>query len=356
MIRDEFGNKPSIMTEFGSPNYTWVDVGRMIHANLVEANTSAYIFWELGWDVASNETMIGLDNAGNYTVRDYFYSVKHFAKYIDKGYTRIAASGSNATYNVTAFRNPGGNQITVVAINNHTSAQPVSFNLNGASITSSQAYRSVEGNFWQDLGVVNLTTTQNLPAKSITTYVINTSPLPLKLLDFNGTYQPDAVALQWKVTSEKDVKTHYVLRSTDPSNVKWDTITVVSALNNYSSIEQYNATDIHLPEENIVYYKLISEDKDGSISASEVIHVVIKENKSDVRIYPNPSSGLFNMLLPDDYSLKSLTVTNSIGRSFSCEVTGEERVYTFGNELPAGFYFVELLSDLEKEVFKIIKE
>jgi O-glycosyl hydrolase len=356
IVRDEFSNRPNFMTEFSSPNYTWIDAARMIHAALTEANTSAYIYWELAWDGSSNETMIALDNSGGYTIRDFYYSVKHYAKFVDKGYTRVAASGSNATLNVTAFRNPGGNQITIVAINNHAGSQPLNIVFNGASFSSANAYRSVAGNYWQNLGAVSLAATQNLPGKSLTTFVVNITPLPVTILDFKAFSQESSVVLKWKTASEENVKGYHVMRSLNPAEGNWDNVGFISALNRKGTLENYILKDDNTPEAPVLYYKLISEDFDGSISSGDIISISPAIQKMYVKIYPNPSSEVFFIEFPACADETSFRVIDPMGKTVETGLVKKGEKHSFGSSLAAGIYVVEFVNDNNYMSHRIIKK
>lgn len=352
IIRDEFGNHPNFMTEFSSENYNWIDVARMVHANLVEANTSAYIYWELIWDYASPSTMIGMDVAGNYIVKDNYYAIKHFAKYIDKGYTRIAASGSNATLNLTAFRNPAGNQITVVAINNHTSIQPLTLSLSGgASVLNAQAYQSVAGNYWQNLGAVNLATVQNLPGKSLTTFVINTSSLPVEYTSFDGKNSGTDNLLEWKTVNENNNAGFEVMHSFDGNN--FDSVGFVGETANLSGQQAYRFIHSGVGE-GIHYYQLKQYDISGKESYSEKISVYTGTNPGLV-LYPSPFSEKLFIRVSPDLIGTSYSLFNTAGVKVSEGIlqTSDSEMNT--RNLPSGIYTMHVLSSKSIMVYKVVK-
>jgi len=176
MVRDEFSNKPNFMTEFSSGSFDWLATADVIHQTVVEANASAYIYWDLMWDAAATTAAVGIDGStGNYTINNQFYTLKHFAKYVDSGYKRISVKGSNSNLEVSGFLNPAGNQITLVAINKNTSSSGMLLNFGTNTVSSATAYQSVVGNFFKSLGTVNTANAVSLPAQSITTFVVNLS-------------------------------------------------------------------------------------------------------------------------------------------------------------------------------------
>lgn len=177
MIRDEFADKPNFMTEFSSANYDWLQTAHMIQLNLLEANTSAYIYWEMMWDETSEQAMIAVDNSGDYTVSPYFYALKHFSKNIDKGDARVEVQGSSSTLKISGFLNPGKDKLTLVMSNIGTLKETVHLNLGSLAVISSELIQSTAGSYYNNLGQADLSEAIELPAQSLTTLVIDLDPL-----------------------------------------------------------------------------------------------------------------------------------------------------------------------------------
>jgi hypothetical protein len=59
----------------------------VIHNTLVEANSSAYIFWKLVWGDSTNpdEIIFNIDGSENYVKGNTYYAIKHFSKHISRG-------------------------------------------------------------------------------------------------------------------------------------------------------------------------------------------------------------------------------------------------------------------------------
>lgn len=355
MIRDEFGDRMNFMTEFSSTNYNWIDVARMIHANLVEANNSAYIYWELVWDDASTSTMIGLDNAGNYNVKDNYYAIKHYSKFVDKGYKRIAATGSNATLNVTAFLNPAKTQITVVAINNHASTQPLNVSLAGATISSAALYRSVAGNYWQSLGTVNLATTQNLPGKSLNTYVIDVTGLPVELISLNAKREDNNAVLDWTTASEQNNAYFEVEHSLDGN--KFEKIGKVTGSGTTASLQQY--TFIH---QNVNadqhYYRLRQVDYSGVAKLSPIVSLGKKKSSIETEIptlSPVPFDRVLSVTTGSLWEDAELTVYNTQGSIFYQGTTTGTTTQLITENYPSGLYLLRFQSGERTLTLKAVK-
>lgn len=186
MLKNEFNNVPNFMTEFSSNNFDWLATADAIYQTVVEANASAYIYWELMWDSADTIAIMGIDGSGNYTLNPHYYTLKHYAKFVDKGYQRIDVSGGNSNVEVSGYLNPAGNQVTLVAINKNASSQGIVLNVDSVTVTGATAYQSVAGNFYQSLGSIDVSQAVTLPAKSLTTFVVDLSSVITGISGFNA--------------------------------------------------------------------------------------------------------------------------------------------------------------------------
>ncbi len=175
-IRDDFGDRPNWQTEF-SRGFGWIDTARVIHNTLVEANASAYIYWKLAWQPTS-DTMIAMESNGDYTIEPPYYTIKHYARHVHKGYVRIEVAGSTADVRVSGFLSPEEDSITLVAINRGTTAQSIDLDHDALRIEALAGYQSVEGNFYQEMTGLDAESPIALPASSITTIVLTLADEP----------------------------------------------------------------------------------------------------------------------------------------------------------------------------------
>lgn len=171
MIRDNYGNKPCIMTEYS--NYSWFNTAWFIIQNINEANASGYLYWLMAWDVGNDQSMIRLRIDGSYSLSPFYYMMKHFSKNIDRGYTRIKTTIDNSSVRLSAFENPAGNKITLVIINTVNVASNLDFSVAGKTIKAVKAVQSVEGDFYKDLGSVVPAGHITLKPMSVTTVVLD---------------------------------------------------------------------------------------------------------------------------------------------------------------------------------------
>jgi glucuronoarabinoxylan endo-1,4-beta-xylanase len=142
----------------------WPDalgVGKEIH-DCMSANMNAYIWWYIRRFYGP----IGED--GNITKRGYCMS--HFAKFARPGYIRVGATANpQANVYVTAYT--GDANLVIVAVNQNSSSQSVTFSLSGGSCSSYTKYETSSSNSLSNMGSVGSTNT--LAAYSINTFVSN---------------------------------------------------------------------------------------------------------------------------------------------------------------------------------------
>ncbi len=186
MIRREFGHKPNFMTEYSQDFLDWLDYARVIHHTLVEANTSAYIHWKGVWTPAGaaaehEDAMISITSAGAYEVHPVYYTIKHFARFIDRGYHRVGLAGIDPLLRATAFVSPGGSRLVFVVANTHaTASRPIDWDLDSATVAGAMAYETTDSAQWSDLGSLDMAAEHTLPARSLTTFVVDLSePVPV---------------------------------------------------------------------------------------------------------------------------------------------------------------------------------
>jgi len=138
MIRNTYGNKPCIMTEFS--NFTWLNTAWFIIQNINEANAAGYIYWLMAWADSNNDSMIKLSSAGAYTLTPFYYVMKHFSKEIDRGYVRINVLSPFMP--MSAFIDPTGKKITVVAVNPNDEEALYDFEVTGRTVKSMRAVQT----------------------------------------------------------------------------------------------------------------------------------------------------------------------------------------------------------------------
>ncbi len=145
-----------------NPGNNWPDalgVGREIH-NCMTTNYSAYIWWYV------RRSYGPMDESGNVSKRGYVMS--HFAKFVRPGYVRVDATASpQSNVYTTAYKS--GNTLVIVALNQNSSSQSVTFSVSGGTVSSYTKYETTSSNNVANMGSVGSTNT--LAANSMNTFV-----------------------------------------------------------------------------------------------------------------------------------------------------------------------------------------
>jgi len=116
--------------------------------------------------------------------------------------------------------------------------------------------------------------------------------LPIELLEFKAnTIAQNRVLLSWKTASEINNELFEIERS--DNGIEWSKIGAVKGAGNSTQIINYRYVDDE-PFDGTSYYRLKQIDFNGTYSHSEIRIVSITKNII-ASLYPNPSSGTFNI-------------------------------------------------------------
>lgn len=177
----EMADRPNFMTEYDGMG--WMKTARTIQYELIYANCSAYLYWNIFWYHIDNNIgseipcIVYTDNNSNYKVGPFYYLIKHFSKHIDAGYKRVEINDSaDKGIEGSAFVSPDGNSVTVILVNPTTKALNYEIQVSGKEIAEMEAYqsRNSKRNSKCYEKIENLLPggTINLPRESVTTIVL----------------------------------------------------------------------------------------------------------------------------------------------------------------------------------------
>ncbi len=170
---------------------------KQIHDFMTVTQGNAWLYW---WGACYKtnvgEGLIRMDmNSKTYTVDKRLYTIGQFARFVRPGWQRFAATANpvNGVY-VTAYKDPATGNFAIVAMNNGSSDQSITYTLNGFSAQSVTPYTTSSTQnlaAGSDIQVSGSSFTANLAANSITTFVggINSG----KYGDVNGDDAVDAL-------------------------------------------------------------------------------------------------------------------------------------------------------------------
>ncbi|WP_159467700.1 S8 family serine peptidase [Dyadobacter sp. 3J3] len=193
--------------------------------------------------------------------------------------------------------------------------------------------------------------------------------LPVELLSFTvakktGTDNLDEVMATWITTSETNTGYFEIERvqGADAFNLnQFKKIGKVLAAGNSNVQEEYSFTDKSPDQNTTNYYRLKMVDLDGSFQYSRIQSVQF-DTKTDWRTYPNPSTGIVNVIFKADpattVQIKTFDIHGNVIFKTNIIATGSEQkcpVDLYAPQFSSGLYLIEVTSQRQKKVFRIMK-
>ncbi|MFM2359607.1 MAG: hypothetical protein RLY16_1600 [Bacteroidota bacterium] len=114
------------------------------------------------------------------------------------------------------------------------------------------------------------------------------APLPVTITAVRAFEQNAAIAVEWKVENQLNVRHYVIEKSTDGHN--FVDAGVVTSNNSVLNTITYNWLDVQA-RVGTNYYRIRSVDQDGAFRKSEIIKVVLGKKSSLVSVWPNPVKG-----------------------------------------------------------------
>lgn len=228
-------NKPLFMTE-NSPLRDPVDMDPIYTAwfmNLAFTvnHASSYLHWNLIWGV-SGDACINIDTVyvngkyetleNGYRVNGDYHALRHYSKFVKRGWKMLYATTSDADVLITAFKSPSDDAYSVVLVNKSRFDKSLECSFNPTQCTQTVIQSEVMKKSWSKvLGTFDSQKELKLPANSITTIAYN--PRPGKIV-----FETD-VEMAWNNTKAWTPKRV-------PSSL--DTVEVVKGTLKSSSLDQ----------------------------------------------------------------------------------------------------------------------
>jgi O-glycosyl hydrolase len=108
-----------------------------IYNGLTNANLSAFLYWWGSTTPSENGDNEGLleINGSTVTAAGRLWAFANYSDFVRPGAVRIGATSSDSNLLLTAFKNTNGT-VAIVAVNNNTSADPVTFSLTGTGVAN----------------------------------------------------------------------------------------------------------------------------------------------------------------------------------------------------------------------------
>lgn len=187
----------------------------------------------------------------------------------------------------------------------------------------------------------NLTTSD--VGNDLTSCAFPSSVLPLNWRSFDATLKSDnLVQLKWEVI-ENQGKGYYLQRSTNGTD--WNDVTFMAAKNNPETIAEFGYNDINNATGR-QYYRVKQVQASGEIAYSEIVTVVLKNEKKGLNIWPNPATD--HVRIASNSGNENFTkaqVYDLSGRMFTEVVLQGNKQTINVSKLPPGTYLIKVQTD-----------
>jgi len=178
--------------------------------------------------------------------------------------------------------------------------------------------------------------------------------LPVSLTAFEGLATPIGNVLSWTTSSEQNVESFVLERSTSPSLKLFNEVGIIPAVGNSDVENSYKHPDYD--PDNISYYRLRVKDQDGSLSYGEIISIS-RPRSEEIKIFPTYVDSEFFIRLqqPFDDPFASMRIVDVSGKVlYSQNLTGELNQIK-AHALVPGIYTVSVLLSGGTKIFRIQK-
>lgn len=222
-------------------------------------------------------------------------------------------------------------------------------------------YRATQTGNWTELATANAITGDRVQFNSYSFvndgyYTIGSknylvSPLPIELLYFDAVLMNGKVDLKWATQSEMNNKLFTIERSKNAE--QFEVLKQVRGQINSKVKRSYFETDED-PNAGVSYYRLKQTDEDGKVTYSKIVSVMNQKQIAGLKVYPNPSSGVFTVdLSPFSDGSIHIEIADESGRIvFAEEMEKSDDVETIelnvSGSLAKGTYMVTVTSNTQK--------
>lgn len=174
--------------------------------------------------------------------------------------------------------------------------------------------------------------------------------LPANLFSFDAFCSDDKTILQWSTPSDFNNNYFTIERSTDAIN--FQSLSNIYIKETYNGKHYFSFTD-ETAGTGKTYYRLKQTGANGQIEYSRVVSAGCNTvDKPGIRVYPNPTSGLINIMNIRPNTL--LILRNSLGQPL-LRSQAKPSVTTINlGQFPTGIYYIEIHTLNKSTYHKIV--
>ncbi len=194
----------------------------------------------------------------------------------------------------------------------------------------------------------------------------NDQPLPVELISFTAKKNAaNDVITEWKTGSEENTARFEVELAKGNEEYQQNhfvKIGQVSSNGNSTTEQHYQFIDEEKNKWGVRYYRLKMVDHDGRFTYSSIRAVVFDE-EIKWQVYPNPSSGIFNLVYQmnegENVTVKIHDMNGKLVRQLQLPANGFVQkidIDLTGSQFASGLYLLQVTGGEKKEVFRLLKK
>jgi hypothetical protein len=140
-------------------------------------------------------------------------------------------------------------------------------------------------------------------------------PLPVTLLNFNAAQKSNKVSLTWETALELNNDGFEVERKIGSGQYENIAFVDSKAVGGNGGANSYSFDDNAALGKGVTYYRLRQVDFDGHSTYSEIRAVRTGNGSIAITVYPNPSRGTANVVIPDGVGTIDVSIDDFAGKS-----------------------------------------
>ena len=176
-------------------------------------------------------------------------------------------------------------------------------------------------------------------------------PLPISFTSISAIQNGRAVDLNWRVTSQINVKEYIVEKSID--GLSFTSLGIKAAVPALEISVNYFWQDAN-PESGLSFYRVTSVDNNGVKTFSPVVKLITAKTKASIKVFPNPIVGNNFQIhfAKQPQGIYQLRLINLYGQTIFTKTISHDdgnAVYIIatGSALPKGLYQLAVINDQE---------
>lgn len=185
----------------------------------------------------------------------------------------------------------------------------------------------------------------------------NFTPLPVKLGSFTVRAVDANAELKWQTQQEVNTS-HFTIQRSSDGNLFENKGTVLAA-GTAANQREYVFTDLKIvfPPGGILYYRLVTNDKDGKKEYSRVVMLKRENHLWDIQLPGNTQGGNLNLLFTGVQGGAQIQIHDVSGRQVYSQKIAEVRTQMVVpvQSLPKGVYTISVFYDNERRTLRFVR-